>query len=686
MIVKELIEPKSILVVGGSNDIKKPSGKVLQNIIQGKYDGELLVVNPKEKEVQGVKAFPSCSDLPKIDLVIFAIPAASIPSTMEELAQKGTRAFIVLSAGFSEMGSEGKLLEQKLIEIVSKVNGTLIGPNCIGVITKKYKGVFAGPIPEFDPFGCDFVSASGATAVFILEEAIERGIKFSSIFSVGNSAQIGIEEILEFWDETYNPKESAFVKLIYAEQIANPQKFLKHTVSLKEKGCKIAGIKAGRTSGGKRAVSSHTGALAGEDSVVDALFKKAGIIRCEGRIDLVNVAGVLLENKPKGNKVAVVTHAGGPGVMLTDTLESHGIKVPKIDGNDAKELLSHLHYGSSVSNPIDFLATGTAEQLDLILDYVGNKFHEIDACAVIFGTPGLFDVTNVYEVLYKWIKQSTKPIYAILPSIIQAKSAIEHFKSLGGHYFNDEVAFGKAFAKVVQNEMRQKGSIIYFDDINKDRIREIINCSVTGYLPFNDVVEILQSLNLNFIQSHLVRNEKELLDTIEKLQFPIVMKVAGPIHKTEVGGVIAGINDSKSSLESFKKLIAIPGAYGVIIQKMASGIELFFGCKYEENFNHIIVFGLGGIFVEVLKDVQMNMAPLTDAEAREMVEGLKSAKILEGYRNLKPVDKNVVAQVLLRLSKLVEIAPEIAELDINPAFADGSEIVVVDSRIKIEKQ
>jgi len=212
MIVKEIIEPKSIVVVGGSNDTRKPGGKVLENILRGGFDGELFVVNPKESSVQGVKAFPSCGDISPVELAIFAIPAGMIPEAMELLASRGTRGFIVLSAGFSEMGEEGKKLEAKIAEIARSAGGTLIGPNCIGVITQKYKGVFAGPIPEYDPMGCDFVSASGATAVFILEEAIVRGIKFSEIFSVGNSAQIGIEEVLEYWDETYQEGKSSIHK------------------------------------------------------------------------------------------------------------------------------------------------------------------------------------------------------------------------------------------------------------------------------------------------------------------------------------------------------------------------------------------------------------------------------------------------------------------------------------------
>ena len=683
MIVKEIIEPKSIVVVGGSNETRKPGGKVLENILRGGFDGELYVVNPKESSVQGVKAFPSCEVVPPVELAIFAIPAGLIPDAMELLASRGTRGFIVLSAGFSEMGEEGKKLETKIAEIANNVGGTLIGPNCIGVITQKYKGVFAGPIPEYDPQGCDFVSASGATAVFILEEAIVRGIKFSEIFSVGNSAQIGIEEVLEYWDETYHQGKSSNVKLIYAEQIANPQKFLKHTLSLKSKGCRIAGIKAGRTKSGQRAVSSHTGAMAGEDTAVEVLFQKAGIIRCEGRLDLVNVAGVLLGKRPAGKRVAVVTHAGGPGVMLTDTLESEGVEIPRIEGKAAEELLRQLNYGSSVSNPIDFLATGTAEQLDLILKYADNQFDNIDSIAVIFGTPGLFDVTNVYEVLYQNQLSSRKPIFAILPSIVQAKEAIEKYKSLGGNYFNDEVAFGKALAKVLKMELREIGEFPKFDDVDETKIRAIIQKYRDGFLSLVDTISILESAGISFVSTNVVNQKEELIAAINRIGFPVVMKVVGPIHKTELGGVAIGVDSISKAEAKFAELLSLPEAESVQIQPLADGVELFFGVKYVKDFGHIIAFGLGGIFVELLKDVQMCLAPLTTTEAKAMVEGIKNKSILEGYRGKPPVEKGSISNILLRISKLVQIAPEIVEMDINPAFAKGSNIMAVDARIKI---
>lgn len=683
MIVKELIAPKSIAVVGGSNDFRKPGGKVLQNLIAGKYNGKLYVVNPNDSKVQGMESYPSCSELPNVDLAILAIPAKATPQAIKIFAkEKGTRAFIILSAGFSEIGESGKQLEDEVVSIVDSVGGTLIGPNCIGVITAHYKGVFAGPIPVYSPQGCDFVSASGATAVFILEEAITRGIKFSSIFSVGNSAQIGIEEVLEYWDLTFDDKYSSKVKLIYAEQISNPQKFLKHSRSLIQKGCRIAGIKAGRTESGSRAVSSHTGSLAGDDQFIDALFQKAGIIRCDGRMELVYVAGVLLGKEITGKRIAIVTHAGGPAVMLTDTLENEGLSVPKISGKDAEELLTKLHYGSSVNNPIDFLATGTAEQLDIILDYVDNKFENIDCSIVIFGTPGLFDVKDVYKVLYNKMITSKKPIFPVLPSIVQAQKAIEVFKSLGGIYFNDEIALGKAIAKVIYSP------IFPIEDENFPQIikkvsRELFSEFKGTFLPTTKAEEMLKLAGFELPKSAIVKSKEELLKIFKEFSKPIVMKVVGPIHKTEHGGVRLNTQTLEEAEKAFESLMKIQNANAVQLQETITGLELFFGVKKYENFGHLILFGLGGIFVEIFKDVQSGLAPLSRKECEYIIQNIRSRKLLDGYRNLPKVDQQSLIEFLQLISNLILTYPEIEEMDLNPAMANNDKIIVVDARIKI---
>ena len=295
MINNELTNPGSIVIVGGSNSIFKPGGKALKNIIDKGYKGELFVINPKEDEVQGIKSYKSAEELEHADMAIVGVPAPFVVASVRTLAEKcGVKAFIILSAGFSEVGGEGLKAEQEIVKICNENGASLIGPNCTGVITPTYSGVFAGPLPQLDAKGCDFVSGSGATAAFIIEEGMAIGLRFASMFAVGNSAQNGVEEVLEYWDNNFDAETSSRVKLMYMENIKKPEKFLKHASSLINKGCKIAAIKSGSSDAGSRAASSHTGALASADVVVQALFDKAGIIRCQGREELVMVAGIVL--------------------------------------------------------------------------------------------------------------------------------------------------------------------------------------------------------------------------------------------------------------------------------------------------------------------------------------------------------------------------------------------------------
>ena len=367
---KELINPSSIVVVGGSNNTSKPGGSIVRNIIDGGYKGLFEVVNPNETLVQGVKSHHYIQDIQGADLAILVIPAISCFEAVRLLIEKKhTKAFIIISAGFSEETENGKEIEDKITKIINNAGATLIGPNCIGVINESYKGVFTSPVPKYVSNGCDLISSSGATAVFIMEAGIPLGLNFANVFSVGNGAQTGVEEVLQYMDEAFDLEKSSKVKLLYIEEIKNPLKFYLHASSLIKKGCKIAAIKSGVSDAGGRAAASHTGALASSDTVIRALFRKAGIVYCSGRNELITVASIFNYQKLKGKNIAVITHAGGSAVMLTDALEKGGLQVPEINGKKANELLSKLYKGSSISNPIDFLATGTAEQLGTIIDY-----------------------------------------------------------------------------------------------------------------------------------------------------------------------------------------------------------------------------------------------------------------------------------------------------------------------------
>lgn len=682
MINKQLLNPQSIVVVGGSDNIASPGGKTLKNLIDHNFGGDLYVVNPKKENVQNQATFKSVDELPQVDLAIIAIAARFIPETVQILAQeKGTRAFIIPSAGFSEENEEGAQLEQQVVDIIDEVDGALIGPNCIGVLNQNYAGVFTTPIPKLSPQGVDFISGSGATAVFIMEAGVPNGLQFSSVYSVGNSAQIGVEEVLEYMDENFDPSTDSKIKLLYIESIDKPKKLLKHAASLISKGCKIAAVKSGSSDAGSRAASSHTGALANSDVAVDALFRKAGIVRCHSREELIAVASVFSHADLKGKNIAIITHAGGPAVMLTDALSNGGMEIPHLE---SPELLEKLYPGSSVSNPIDFLATGTAEQLGDIIDHVDNHFDEIDGMAVIFGSPGLFEVYDVYKLLREKIETCKKTIYPILPSVINVKEEIDYFISLGGINFPDEVVFGRALAKVYHtpkpdNLSTEAGSA----DVEK--IRGIINANTDGYLAPEAIQDLLDAAGIARAKEGTSSQLEEAQQLATEIGYPLVMKVVGPVHKSDVGGVVLNVKDEKQLSAEFERMMQIPETTAILMQPMLSGTELFVGAKAEPKFGHTVLCGLGGIFIEVLKDVSAGISPVSKNEALSMIRSLKSYKIIEGVRGQAGVNEERMAEVLVQLSALLTAAPEIAELDLNPLLGTPESVIAVDARIRIEK-
>lgn len=686
MINQALLTPRSIVVVGGSNDIQKPGGAVLRNLIEGDFKGDLYVTNLKEAEVQGIKSFQDPSQLPEVDLAIIAIAAKFIPDTVELLVnQKNTRGFIILSAGFSEENQAGKVLEQRIVETISRAGGSLIGPNCIGVLTPAYHGVFTKPIPTLNPKGCDFISGSGATAVFIMEAGIPKGLTFSQVFSVGNSAQLGVEEILAHLDESFDPGTSSRIKLLYIETISRPQMLLQHASSLIRKGCRIAAVKAGSSEAGSRAASSHTGALASPDVAVDALFRKAGIVRCYGREDLISVASVFTFPELMGDSLAIITHAGGPAVMLTDALSDAGMQVPHISDPASAELLTQLYPGSSVANPIDFLATGTAGQLGTIIDYADKKFSEIDGMAVIFGTPGLTPVFDVYELLDQKMKSSGKPVYPILPSVLTARQEISEFIAKGNVFFPDEVVFGKAVARVFHTPGPAPAGPD-LPPVDTGKIRGIIDRSGDGYLAPGDIQGLLDACGIERAGEAVASTAEDAVAMAGKLGFPVVMKVVGPVHKSDVGGVVLNVKDEAMAAREFNRMIRIKDTTAILIQPMLSGTELFIGAKFEPKFGHLVLCGMGGIFIEVLKDIAAGLSPLTREEAIAMIRSLKSYKIIRGVRGRPGVNEAMIAGVMLRLSALLSAAPEITELDLNPLLGTPERVVAVDARICLGKR
>jgi acetate---CoA ligase (ADP-forming) len=684
MINQTLINPGSIVVVGGSDDLFKPGGKILRNLKDGAFAGSLSVVNPKKDMVQGIRSYRDVNDIPHTDLAILSVPADSCLSAVEILArEKNTKAFIIISAGFSEAGPQGRALEQRIAATITSSGGTLIGPNCIGVITPSYQGVFTTPVPGLNPDGCDFVSGSGATAVFIFESAISKGLNFSSVFSVGNSAQTGVEEVLEYWDVTFDPVTSSRIKLIYVESIRDPDKLLYHASSLIRKGCRIAAIKAGTTEAGMRAASSHTGAMASSDSAVEALFRKAGIVRCSGREELTTVASVFFHKQMKGRNIAIITHAGGPAVMLTDALSAGGMNIPTIEGEHHDRLLSMMNPGASAVNPIDMIATATNDQLERVIDYVDKKMPVFDGMTVIFGSNGLNDMTGVYDLLDRKISECEKPLYPVLPSVISSSRELSYFLEKGHVNFPDEVVLGRALTKIF-NTPDPAEENIFLENVDVPLIRKIIGEAPSGYLEPFIIHRLLTAAGIPVVDEKTVTTLEELRETALTTGFPVALKVIGPVHKSDVGGVTLNIDSLRHLEAEFNRMIRIAGVQAVLVQRMLAGTELFIGARYEPRFGHVILCGLGGIFVEVLGDVSSGLAPLTLDEAFSMVRNLRAYRIIKGTRGKPGIDESKFADIIVRLSSLLRFATEIKEMDLNPLIGNSDGITVVDARIRIE--
>ncbi len=690
MINPKLLNPQSIVVCGASSDIHKPGGKSLKNLLESPFKGQIYAVNPKETEVQGVKCYAKVDDLPQVDCAILCIAAKFCAQTVDVLAkEKGCRGFIIVSAGFSEESHEGAEIEKHIVDTINSVGGSLIGPNCTGFLNVNYAGCFDTPIPTLDPHGVDFITGSGATAVFIKEYGISNGLKFNSVWAVGNSAQLGIEDVLEHLDETFDPEKSSRVIMLYMEKIGDPQRLLKHSRNLINKGCHIAAIKSGGSAAGSRAASSHTGALATNDAAVDALFQKAGIVRCHNRQELTTVCAVFMHPEIKGKRCAVITHAGGPAVMLTDVLSNGGMEVPSLKDHPASPaLLAKLFGGSSVGNPIDFLATGTAEQLGYIIDTVENEYTDIDFSVVIFGSPGLFSNKEVYDLLDEKMKTCKKPIFPVLPSIINVKDEINDFIAKGRINFPEECVLGNAICKIY-NTPKPQPEHVELPQIDVARIRKTIDKCGNGYMEIADYNELLDAAGISRKKSVEVSKKEDALAFAKEVgcgkDVPLVMKVVGPLHKSDVGGVTLNVKDLDTISKEFDRLMAIKDTYAVEMYPMLDGTDVYIGAIRDDKFGHQVFFGLGGIFIEVLKDVQSALAPITAAEAKVMLTKLRGYKILQGVRGQEPVNIDLYADQIARISALVQAAPEIAEMDLNPLLGNPRYVTAVDARIRLEK-
>lgn len=681
--LRTLLEPASIAVIGASDDLSKPGGKLVRNILLRGYAGQLLLVNPKSTTVQGVQAYPSVDALPVApELAFIAIPARSARQALDELAAKGARAVVVLSAGFGEVSAEGRAEEHRLVDIANTHGMMLIGPNCSGIVSHAHAGKFSGVPPVSRKGGIDFLSGSGATVDFVYELATRRGLPFNSLLNVGNSAQTGVTDLLRLYDEAQDG-DSSLIKLLYIEVLTRPQEFLQHARSLSQKGCTIAGIKSGATEAGSRAAASHTGAMATSDTAVQALFDKAGIIRVQSRLELVDVATALTcaRGRLDGRRIAVVSDAGGPGVMLADELNRQGFIVPPFGVRTKERIAQALPPGAATGNPVDCLPTRNGESIGAVLRIIAEEEKEnVDYILFIDGDSGLADNWEIGKSLMRAQDEGGIPILPAFLSPVSAQDALAKLRDAGRCYFEDEVAMARALGRVV-NRPRITEPVCETQGYDRDRIRAALD-GQSGALPPYAARQVLEAAGIRLpAQAEIV--QKETLSTVG-IPFPWVMKVVGPLHKSDVGGVKVGIRDIDEARVAWDVLMRIQGATGCLVQQMVPGAEVIIGANREEGYGHLVAFGLGGIYTEALKDVQFRLAPLSAGEAEGMIRSVRAFPLIHGVRGQPGMDTGLLAEMLVRVGLLVTDFPRIREMDLNPVKGYGADLYAVDARIIVE--
>jgi acetyltransferase len=681
---RRITHPRSIAVVGASNSVNKPGGSVTRNIIENNFTGTLYLVNKSGENVRGMSTYTTVEALPgEIDLGIIVVPGAGVYPSMVELIQKNCKTIIVLTAGFGETDEKGRLEERRLVDLAERHGVTMIGPNCVGIVTPHYCGKFAGIVPKMKKGSIDIVSASGATVDYLMEQAVARGLAFDNVITLGNSAHYGVEDVIELLDETHS-SENAPVKFIYIETVKKPQKLLKHARSLTKKGCILIGIKSGVTDDGSRAAASHTGAMATSDTAVQALFDKAGVIRVRSKYELVEIGSALhgLKNKTNIQKVAIITDAGGPGVMCADELNKYGVSIPRLRETTQAKVAACLPKYATITNPIDCLPTQTGKQIADVVKVLDDEKEDIDAVVALTGNSTLFDKWECYSAIAGCMDNCSMPLLPVLSAVTTSSELIDRFKKEGRTYFVDEVNAGLALGRLRNRPAlyEPESAVKHYDKKKTAAILE--GCK--GVLPTRKCIELLDAVGVGQPKQCIITKKEELVERAKALAFPVVAKIIGPLHKSEVGGVIVGIANPDELASAWQRLSQLGRFEGVLVQEMIGGAEVIIGAKKEAGYGHVVMFGLGGIFTEVFKDNQFALAPLGLQESERLIRSIRSIKMLEGVRNQKGMSIAKLADYVTRVSMLVHDFPHISEIDLNPVKGEGEGLRVVDCRIILE--
>ena len=683
-ILDGFIAPSSIAVVGASNDTTKPGGKIVENLLSKGFAGELFLINPTASSIQHQPALSSIGDLPYApDLVYIAIPARFVADAVTDAAKLGVRRVIVLSAGFGEVDERGRLEEARLAEIAGRHDMLLLGPNCLGVTSPFHAGKFAGLLPEMRAGGIDFISGSGATVDILAEQAVRRGLTFHTFVTVGNSAQTGVTDVLSLYDREHGPESSKHI-MLYLEKVGSPEKLLRAARSLAEKGCVLMAVKSGVTEGGSRAAASHTGAMAASDTAVQALFDKAGLIRIQSKLDMVDVATALelAKGRYNGRRACVISDAGGPGVMTTDELNRQGIETPPLKQETQRMLAELLPPGANVENPLDMMPTRTPEHVTRALEIICRQEADaVDYILLQFGTPGFADNWPLYKAIIGAIDSLPLPIFPSFSTSISSAEALSKYRAAGKCHFEDEVSMARAVGRMV-NRPRISPPAADPSGYNRNEVAGILK-GETGIVPQDLVQEVLRAADIPLPWERRVNTSKDLAELASQCPPPWVMKVIGPLHKTELGGVVTGV-ELAGAKDVFDDLMKIKDARGVLVQETVSGPEVLMGLSREGEFGHLVACGMGGVLAEALGDVKFGLSPLSPEEAARMIGSIRALAVLKGYRGRPGMNLDLLADLLVRVSLLGRDIPHLKELDINPLKGVNDNLAAVDVRMILE--
>ena len=700
----KMFYPESIAVVGASTRSGTAGNDILRNLIFNEFNGSVYPVNPKAQAILGIHAYPSLREIPgSVDLAVLIVPASAVLDTIDQAIEKQVKALVVISAGFKETGSKGAALEEQVQHKVRKAGIPLIGPNCLGIINTdtsvRMNAAFGRKMPAAGNLG--FLSQSGALCTSVLDYAEERQMGFSKFVSFGNKADINEIDLLGYLAE--DPKTSVIA--MYLEDVTNGRQFIETARKIFWETHKpMLCLKSGRSAEGAKAVSSHTGSLAGSDSVYDALLAQSGVQRVDTIAELFDYAALYCTQPlPKGNRVAIITNAGGPGIMATDAAVRHGLKLAELSAETQAKLKPALPAAASLRNPVDVIGDARSDRYRAAVRTVLEDSN-VDMGIVILTPQSMTDIEDIARVVPEAVKGIYKPVVCAFMGAKDVAAGVSILRSAGVPNYafpEDGIKSLAAADRLVKLHEVPRRSMAEFNDVEVEKadqiIREALDGQASRYLTQAECRPLLACYGLPLLKSAVVTSADEAGRIAQEFGKPIVMKVmsADVVHKYDAGGVILNVQGCEEARAAYQKIVsnvenAIPGAkiQGMLIEEMAGkGVEVIVGASRDARFGPLMMFGLGGTLVEVLKDVSFRLAPMWRISAERMVRQIRSYEVLDGFRGNPPSDTDSIVDTLLRLSAMVCNHPEISELDVNPLIvhAKGQGCAVADSRVMLRR-